>query len=202
MPKSKLLVATRNSHKTRELRELLGSEFELEDLTSHPEIPETSETGTTFEENATIKALAVSKCCSALVMADDSGLEVEALHGDPGVYSARYAGPKVSDEQNVEKLLHELRGRDPNGKMRAARFRCFIVLAQNGTVIRAVEGIVEGTIVDSRRGTGGFGYDPIFQPAGYAETFAELGTATKNRISHRARAVQALAETLASLRYD
>jgi XTP/dITP diphosphohydrolase len=198
----KLLVATRNSHKTRELRELLGQGFELEDLTSHPEIPEVHETGTTFEENATMKALAVSKCCSEIVMADDSGLEVDTLDGEPGVYSARYAGAKASDQQNIEKLLQELRKRDPNGATRTARFRCVIVLAEKERMIRAVEGIVEGTIIDSRRGTAGFGYDPIFQPNGYAETFAELGAATKNRISHRARAVQALVETLGSLRAD
>jgi XTP/dITP diphosphohydrolase len=197
----KLLVATRNSYKTGELRELLGTEFKLEDLTDHPEIPNIPETGSTFEENATIKALAVSKHSSELVMADDSGLEVDALDGAPGVYSARYAGAKASDEQNIEKLLDEVRRRDPNGgSMRAARFRCVIVLAQKGSAICAVQGMVEGTITDSRRGHSGFGYDPIFQPSGYAETFGELGAATKNRISHRARAVQALAETLAALR--
>jgi XTP/dITP diphosphohydrolase len=196
----KLIVATRNSHKTRELREILGNAFELEDLTAHSAIPEIPETGLTFEENATIKALAVAKHSSAMVVADDSGLEVDALRGAPGVYSARYAGVGASDQENIDKLLLELRRHDPGGQKRTARFRCVIVLAQNGVVIRAVEGIVEGIIVDPPRGSNGFGYDPIFQPAGYAETFGELGATTKNRMSHRARAVRALSETLKSLR--
>jgi XTP/dITP diphosphohydrolase len=198
VPKPKLLVATRNLHKTRELGELLENEFELEDLTARSDIPETAETGATFEENATIKALAVSKYCSELVMADDSGLEVDALQGEPGVYSARYAGAKANDQQNIEKLLQELRTRDPNGNIRAARFRCVIVLAQKGTIIRAIEGIAEGTIINLPRGTAGFGYDPIFQPAGYDKTFGELPAAIKNQISHRARAIEALRDYLRS----
>ena len=199
MPKPKLLIATRNSHKTRELRELLGSDFELEDLTAYPDVPETAETGSTFEENATIKALALSGHSPELVMADDSGLEVDVLQGEPGIYSARYAGAKASDQQNIEKLFHELCRRDPNGKMRAARFRCVIALAQKGNIICAVEGKVEGTIIDPPRGAGGFGYDPVFQPSGYSQTFGELEAAVKNTISHRARAVRALTETLRSI---
>jgi XTP/dITP diphosphohydrolase len=200
VPKPKLLVATRNSHKTRELREILGNAFELEDLTAHATVPEIPETGFTFEENATIKAVAVAKYSSAMVVADDSGLEVDALRGAPGVYSARYAGVGASDQENIDKLLLELRRHDPDGQMRTARFRCVIVLAQNGVVIRAVEGIIEGIIVDPPRGSNGFGYDPIFQPTGHSETFGELDAPTKNRISHRARAVRALGETLKSLR--
>jgi XTP/dITP diphosphohydrolase len=200
VPKPKLLVATRNSHKTREFRELLGDAFELEDLTAHSEIPETPETGGTFEENATLKALAVSKHSPALVIADDSGLEVDALNGAPGVYSARYAADGANDQQNIDKLLGELRRveRNGNGNMRTARFRCVIVLAQNGSVIRVLEGIVEGRIVDPARGSNGFGYDPIFQPLGYEETFGELDAPRKNLISHRARATQKLIESLAT----
>jgi XTP/dITP diphosphohydrolase len=202
MVKPKLLVATRNPHKTQELRELLGSDFKLEDLTIHPEVPEILETGMTFEENATIKALAVSKFSPELVMADDSGMEVDALEGAPGVYSARYAGPGASDRQNMEKLLRELRRSDPDSARRAARFRCAIVVAQAGRVICTAEGIVEGTMIDSPRGTGGFGYDPIFLPSGADATFGEMGAAEKNRISHRARAVRALIEKLGPLRPD
>lgn len=195
----KLLVATRNSHKTRELRELLGEEFELEDLTAYPEMQEVAEAGITFEENATIKALTVAKYSSELVLADDSGLEVDALDGAPGVYSARYAGPAASDEENLEKLLRELRRCDPGGIRRTARFRCVIVLAQKDRVLRVVEGSVEGIIVDVPRGRDGFGYDPIFQPAGGNKTFGQLEARAKNRISHRAKAVQALVKRLTSL---
>jgi XTP/dITP diphosphohydrolase len=197
-----LLVATRNPHKTRELRELLEDNFQLQDLTAHPEVREVAETGVSFEENATLKALAVSQYCSELIMADDSGLEVDALNGAPGVYSARYAGPLANDDQNIEKLLAELHRHDRGGTMRAARFRCVIVLAQNGRVIRTVEGAVEGSIIDQPRGIEGFGYDPVFQPAGYHETFGELGAAVKNRISHRAQAVRSVIEILASIAAD
>jgi XTP/dITP diphosphohydrolase len=190
-------VATRNSHKTRELRELLGNAFALEDLTAHPEMPEISETGVTFEENATIKALAISKLWPELVLADDSGMEVDALGGAPGVFSARYAGENATDKLNVEKLLNELKHKEPGvGGLPTARFRCVIALARSGRLIHSVEGVVEGNIVEHPRGTAGFGYDPIFQPEGYDKTFGELSAAIKNQISHRARAAAALRDYL------
>ena len=188
-----LIVATRNAHKTREIQELLGDSFRVTDLSGRADLPQIMEDGTTFTENASLKALTVSRTCDDLIMADDSGLEVDALDGAPGVFSARYAGNKATNQQNIEKLLNELRSRKATGNNPGtARFRCSIVLARAGRFIHAVEGVVEGTIIDPPRGTGGFGYDPIFQPSGYDKTFGELPAETKNRISHRARAIEAL----------
>lgn len=206
-----LLIATRNAHKTREIQEILGSDFELRDLTAHPEIPETIESGKTFEENAILKAIAVSKECYGLVAADDSGLEVDALGGAPGIFSARYASKDATDKQNVDKLLGELArhlsGRNsPRSELSekqvgnlphlSARFRCVIALTRRGKLLETFKGDVEGRIVDVRRGSQGFGYDPIFVPSGFEETFAELPIEVKNRISHRAHAIQKLAQYL------
>jgi XTP/dITP diphosphohydrolase len=188
-----LLLATRNQHKTREVAQLLGDEFQIIDLAGVA-IGKIEETGNSFAENATLKAIAVSKGRELRVIADDSGLEVEALGGAPGIYSARYAGENASDTDNVDKLLRELRN-VPDEK-RSARFRCVIALAQNGTVLGTFEGVVEGTIVDLPRGTNGFGYDPVFQPSGFAQTFAEMPASLKNKISHRAKAIAALREAL------
>ena len=197
-----LLLATRNPHKTREFRELLGKDFELVDLGSFPEIAIPAETGRTFEENAILKARAASKDRPAfaklrrgghlLVAADDSGLEVDALDGAPGIYSARYAGENQNDAANLEKLLRELRARNVAADKRSARFRCVIALAQIGNLLGTFEGVVEGRIVDSPRGARGFGYDPVFQPTGFEQTFAEMTPELKNRISHRAKAIVAL----------
>ena len=187
-----LIVATCNQHKTREFRELLGRSFEIKDLSSNPEIVMPKETGATFEENAILKATSVSKWIEGLVIADDSGLEVDALDGAPGIYSARYAGEKAGDAANVEKLLQELR----NAAERSARFRCVIALAGAGKVLGTVEGVVEGTIIEQPRGTGGFGYDPVFQPTGFEQTFAEMAPQLKNKISHRGKAAAALHEKL------
>jgi XTP/dITP diphosphohydrolase len=188
-----LLLATRNQRKTREVAQLLGDEFQIIDLAGVA-IGKIEETGNSFAENATLKAIAVSKGRELRVIADDSGLEVEALGGAPGIYSARYAGENASDTDNVDKLLRELRN-VPDEK-RSARFRCVIALAQNGTVLGTFEGVVEGTIVDLPRGTNGFGYDPVFQPSGFAQTFAEMPASLKNKISHRAKAIAALREAL------
>ena len=184
-----LLVATHNSHKTRELVQLLGRGFVVRDLTSERDLPQLVESGTTFEENASLKAIAVSKIFpEETVIADDSGLEVDALGGAPGIFSARYAGAAANDRANVEKLLHELRvARD-----RSARFYCVIALAKNGELITTVAGEVAGTITDSPSGENGFGYDPVFVPNGFKETFAALTSETKNKISHRAKAAAAL----------
>ena len=188
----RLLLATRNRHKTGELAALLGPDFQVEDLTAHPDLPEVDETGVTFLENATLKALAASRHFGGelLVLADDSGLEVDALGGAPGVRSARFAGPGAGDHENTALLLARL----GNAPERAARFRCAIAIAKGGALAATFEGACEGRILDAPRGCEGFGYDPVFVPEGSAQTFAELPAEAKNRISHRARATrQALA---------
>lgn len=190
----RLLLATRNSHKTREIAEILGAEFDVRDLTGAVELPVVEETGLTFEANAILKAVETSKHFLGLVVADDSGLEVDALGGAPGVFSARYSGEHATGAANVAKLLGELRGCDPG--LLSARFRCSLALAQEGTLLETFAGVVEGTIVDAPRGEGGFGYDPVFQPRGYDQTFGELPAAEKNRISHRARAIRSLQTAL------
>ena len=184
-----LLLATRNPNKTREFAQLLGRNFTVQDLTSKSDVPEIVESGTTFEENATLKAGHVSKIFpNEIVVADDSGLEVEALGGVPGIFSARYAGENANDRRNVEKLLRELQ----DARDRSARFYCVIALAKNGQLMTTVAGEVAGTITKSPRGENGFGYDPIFVPNEFSETFAELTSETKNKISHRAQAAAAL----------
>ena len=184
-----LLLATRNQHKTREFAQLLGANFTVRDLTLKFDIPAIAESGATFEENAALKAVTISRIFPhEIVVADDSGLEVKALGGAPGILSARYAGENASDRPNVEKLLRELQ----NARDRSARFNCVIALAKNGQLMTTVAGEVAGTITESARGGNGFGYDPIFVPNGFCETFAELTSETKNKISHRAQAAAAL----------
>jgi len=183
-------VATRNPHKTRELQQILGSEFTVRDLRAYPEISEIAETGTSFEENAKLKALAVSKKLPGLVIADDSGLEVDALGGAPGIYSARYAGTNATNEGRIDKVLEELGRVDAAKEQRGARFRCVLALARNGEILGIFEGIVDGQIADRPRGSHGFGYDPIFVPKGFQRTFGQLEPAEKNQLSHRARAAE------------
>ena len=198
-----LLLATRNRHKSREFRELLSHDFKVMDLSSFPEVVIPDETGRTFEENASLKAVATSQDRRGkhqLVIADDSGLEVDALDGAPGIYSARYAGEKASDKENVLKLLGDLRGRNAPAEKRTARFRCVIALAKDGKVLETVGGVAEGTIVDPPRGTDGFGYDPVFQPDRFEQTFAEMAPDLKNKISHRAKAIAALRQALRELK--
>jgi XTP/dITP diphosphohydrolase len=185
-----LLLATRNSHKTREFAEILGDGFEVRDLAELAELPAVEETGLTFEANAILKAVETSRQFEALVVADDSGLEVDALRGAPGIYSARYAGERATGAANVAKLLAEL-SRHAAGPC-SARFRCSLALARRGEVLRTFQGVVEGTIVGEPRGSAGFGYDPVFQPHGFNQTFAELSPVEKNRISHRAQAIRLL----------
>jgi XTP/dITP diphosphohydrolase len=194
-----LLVATRNAHKAREFREILGGQFEVHDLSTNPEIPETIESGKTFGENAILKSVAVSKEHPGLVIADDSGLEVDVLGGAPGVFSARYAGKHATDKENVDKLLGELARSGVQTGERSARFRCVLALARSGKILATFEGIVEGRILDVPKGKQGFGYDPVFVPNGFAETFAELSAETKNRISHRAKALGKLKQYLRDL---
>lgn len=186
-----LILATRNTHKTSEFHKLLGDQFEIRDL-SRLTVQAIEETGKTFEENATLKAIQVSKDQQDLVFADDSGLEVDSLGGSPGIFSARYARKTATDAANIDKLLRELIGQ----KNRAARFRCVIALAHHGELIATFKGEIEGSIADRARGTRGFGYDPVFLPIGSDETFAEIPAVLKNRISHRAQAAMALRDFL------
>ena len=189
-----LVIATRNRHKTREIQHIVGPEFKISDLRAHPDVLEIRESGTSFEENAKLKALAASRQLPALVIADDSGLEVDALGGAPGIYSARYAGANATDMDKIDKLLHELeRVRAPDYRRRA-RFRCVVALARNGNLLETFEGIVEGKIANEVRGNYGFGYDPIFIPEGFEQTFGELPKEVKNTISHRAKAIRALVD--------
>jgi XTP/dITP diphosphohydrolase len=194
-----LIVATRNMHKMREIEQILGSEFAIRDLTAHPEISEITESGTSFEENAELKAMAVSKKLPGLVIADDSGLEVEALGGAPGIHSARYAGANASDKEKVAKLLRQLAKVDPKSDQRHAQFRCVLAVARDGQILATVEGVVEGKIAERPRGSHGFGYDPIFIPDGFEQTFAELSEELKNEISHRAKAIRKLQAKLLTL---
>lgn len=202
----KIVFATNNQHKLDEIRNILGKDIEvvsLADIGCHEDIPET---GNTLEENALMKAQYVYDHYHVNCFADDTGLEVEALNGAPGVYSARYAGGVGHDSQaNMDKLLNELKDEDN----RRARFRTVIALIEKKDVcpcgctsikqIHRFEGIVNGQITRQKSGAEGFGYDPIFQPDGYDKTFAELGNEVKNHISHRARATQKLAEYLKTL---
>lgn len=199
----KIVFATNNQHKLQEIRDILGSEFEivsLKDIGCDVDIPET---GNTLEENAMQKAQYVYDHYNLSCFADDTGLEVEALNGEPGVHSARYAeGTDHDSEANMAKLLRNLEGKDN----RKARFRTVIALMQKQDVcpcgctsikkVNRFEGIVDGSIATEKHGTAGFGYDPIFVPEGYDKSFAELGESIKNGISHRARAVAKLAEYL------
>ncbi len=187
-----LIVASRNVHKTREIQQILGSDFAVRDLRACPEISEIIESGTSFEENAKLKALAVSRKLPGLVIADDSGLEVEALGGAPGMHSARYAGTNATNREKIDRLLEELARAGAAKDARRARFRCVLALARNGEVLGVFEGIIEGQIADRPRGARGFGYDPIFVPKGFQQTFGELGPAEKNQLSHRARALKKL----------
>lgn len=199
----KIVFATNNQHKLQEIRDILDSEFEivsLKDIGCDVDIPET---GNTLEENAMQKAQYVYDHYNLSCFADDTGLEVEALNGEPGVHSARYAeGTDHDSEANMAKLLRNLEGKDN----RKARFRTVITLIQKQDVcpcgctsikkVNRFEGIVDGSIATEKHGTAGFGYDPIFVPEGYDKSFAELGESIKNGISHRARAVAKLAEYL------
>lgn len=181
-----LLFATHNAHKLQELRQLLP-DFQilgLDEMGLEEEIPET---GTTLEENSALKARYLAERSKKAAIADDSGLEVDALHGAPGVYSARYAEGPRSDEANMDKLLKVM----ANETNRAAQFRTVISLVI-GERIYAFEGVVRGHLLEAKRGVGGFGYDPLFVPEGFDRTFAEMKPEEKNALSHRGRAVAQL----------
>ena len=193
--KQRLIVATRNAHKVEEIRAILST-FEVLDLSVLTDPPEVEETGTTFLENAILKAVAISDLTDALVLSDDSGLEVDSLGGNPGVYSSRYGGEDGDDSLNNEKLLREMDGHSE----RTARFRCVIVLARRGNVLADFSGAVEGRILQKKQGGAGFGYDPLFAPKGYDRSFAELGEEIKNGLSHRSRALEGVVDWLRQLR--
>ena len=188
----KLVFATNNAHKLEEIRAILGDRVEilsLNDINCHADIPETADT---LQGNAALKAQYIYENYGLDCFADDTGLEVEALNGAPGIYSARYAGGEGHDsEANMKKLLSEMQDKDN----RKARFRTVICLIEGGEE-HFFEGIVNGSIIRERKGGAGFGYDPVFMPDGYSETFAEMGNDEKNKISHRARAVKKLCEYL------
>lgn len=192
-----IVLATRNPGKISEIEALLTG-VRVAPAASFPGCPEPEESGRTFEENALIKARAVAGFTGKTALADDSGLEVDALGGAPGVRSARYAGASASDRDNMRRLLDALA--DVSYADRTARFRCVIaVVAPDGRTWTS-DGVCEGRILREPRGESGFGYDPLFVPAGYDSTFAELDASTKNRISHRAMALRRIAETLGALK--
>jgi XTP/dITP diphosphohydrolase len=188
----RLIIATRNAHKTSEIRAMIGDRFEVLDVTSFPECPEIEETGTTFLENARLKAEGISRVIDGWVLSDDSGLEVDALGGAPGVWSSSYGGEEGNHALNNARLLREMEGKAD----RRARFRCTMVLAQGGSEVANFSGTVEGKIIAYARGAMGFGYDPLFVPEGHASTFAELGDEVKNTLSHRARTLTQAVEFL------
>jgi XTP/dITP diphosphohydrolase len=181
----KLIIATRNAHKTEEIRQILGYCFEISDVTSIPELPEIEETGTTFLENAQLKAIGISSRTKGWVLADDSGLEVDALDGRPGVWSSSFGGEEGNHAKNNERLAREMEGKEK----RSARFRCTLVLAKDGVEQGIFRGNIEGRIAEKPSGNGGFGYDPLFIPDGHEKSLADLGADIKNQLSHRARAI-------------
>jgi XTP/dITP diphosphohydrolase len=180
-----LVIATRNAHKTQEIREMIGGRYKVLDVNDFPALPAVEETGTTFLENATLKAVAISREVTGLVLSDDSGLEVDALGGAPGVWSSSYGGEEGNHPKNNARLLAEMAGKSD----RVARFRCTMVLAKDGQVLADFSGTVEGRILEQPYGAGGFGYDPLFAPEGHDRSFAELGAEVKNALSHRGRAL-------------
>lgn len=192
-----LLLATRNIHKTQEIADMLKNHYTVTDV-NNKGLPEIEETGTTFLENATLKAVGVSLATQSLVVADDSGLEVDALNGAPGVYSSSFGGEEGNHEKNNEHLLAELKKLN-SGEPKTARFKCVMVIADKGTVLAHFEGVVDGRLIEKMRGKDGFGYDPLFIPEGHEKTFAELGKEIKNSLSHRGRALQQVVTFLQGL---
>ena len=183
---NQLILATHNNHKAREFQDILP-QYSVRTLADLGHDEEIEETATDLEGNSLLKAKTIFKRYGYVVISDDSGLEVNALNGAPGVYSARYAGEPRNDQRNTEKLLYKLQG----ASNRKAQFRTVITLMSPGNSFQ-FEGIVSGTIAESPRGEAGFGYDPVFVPKGYQQTFAELPADLKNKISHRANAIEKL----------
>lgn len=194
-----LVIASRNVHKIRELRSILKrlGNFDLFSLVDFPQYVPPEETGKTFEENAILKATHAAQALKQCVIADDSGLVVPALHGAPGVRSARYAGPHATDRDNRQKLLHDMR--ELHDLERQAYFECVIALASPEKLIKCVRGQCEGVILTEERGSQGFGYDSLFLKHDYSKTFAEMDEDVKNRISHRRKAIDRLLPVLETI---
>ena len=189
MKEDEIIIATKNSGKFEEFRSLLSKYFKnIYSLNDFKDIPEIIEDGKSFEENAQIKANIVCKKFGKLTLADDSGLVVDSLNGDPGIFSARYAGEGASDDDNIDKLLNEL----GDNKVRSARFVCSLVLVSLSSENRVFNGVCSGTITTEKIGNNGFGYDPVFFVPEFGRTMAELDPQEKNSISHRAKAVSKL----------
>jgi XTP/dITP diphosphohydrolase len=194
-----ILIASTNVHKIRELRGMLKSlgQFDVLSLRDFPDYVQPEETGKTFEENAILKAEHAAKALGKWTLADDSGLVVPALNGDPGVYSARYAGSQATDFENRKKLLDAMQHLMDDD--RQAFFECAIALSSPTGLKKCVKGTCEGTLLTKDRGSGGFGYDPLFIKHGYSKTFAEIEETVKNRISHRRKALDKILPFLANL---
>jgi XTP/dITP diphosphohydrolase len=191
-----ILIATRNNHKTREIGQMLGQQWTVLDLSTLPDASEIEETGATFQENATLKALAISQLSDELVIADDSGLEVDALQGAPGVYSARYGGKDATDAENRHLVMSNLASLSISES--PARFRCVMAVARRGELLGTFDGTVEGKVILEERGSTGFGYDPMFVPEGLTQTFGEIPAEMKHSMSHRARALKKVVEFLSA----
>ena len=194
----RVIIATKNKGKAKEFQHMFAPYgYEVQTLLDLPHIDDVEETGVTFEENAILKAETVAEELGALVIADDSGLSIDALEGRPGVYSARYAGEEKSDEANMEKVLGELESVDESD--RTARFYCVLAIAGPDMETKTVTGTCEGRILREKRGTNGFGYDPIFFVPSLDKTMAELTQEEKSRISHRGHALEKLGNIISDL---
>ncbi len=191
-----LLIATKNIGKIKELKELMANlPLQITDLSKFQSVTEPEETGATFAENAVLKARYYSKETGLWALADDSGLEVEALNNAPGIFSARYAGKGATDTKRIKKLLRELN--ETGNEERRARFVCAMAISdKNGAIKFTAEGICDGRIAFAASGANGFGYDPVFIPDGFSETFGELAGEIKQQISHRARAMAKIIQYL------
>lgn len=189
-----LIVASNNQHKLEEIEAIIGKYYALQSMASIGFVEEIEETGTSFHENAAIKARAIFNRYGVDCLSDDSGLAIDVLNGAPGVYSARFAGEPVNHEKNIDKVLFELEGKSD----RNARFVTVLCLIRNGKEY-FFEGEIKGKILEEKRGTNGFGYDPIFVPEGFDKSFAELDPAQKNKISHRSNALAKMQEYLQSI---
>lgn len=192
----KIIIATKNKGKVKEFETLLGPMgFQVQSLLDYPNSIDVEETGTTFEENAILKAEAIANEYQRVTIADDSGLEIDYLGGKPGIYSARYAGPEKNDDANIDKVLEELFSVE-EVEDRSGRFACALALSTPGQKTKTVVGYCEGFIAKERRGENGFGYDPIFIVKDFHKTMAELSNEEKNQISHRANALKKLTDVI------
>ncbi len=197
--RTEIVIASNNLHKIREFRAILKSviNIDITSLLNFPDYTPPEELGATFEENAKLKAEHAAKTLGKWVIADDSGLVVPALKGDPGVRSRRYAGNDATDSENRKKLLKEMKAL--NEMQRDAYYECFLVLANPEGIKKSVRGVCEGTIIQEEKGCYGFGYDSIFRKHEYNDTFAQLEDSIKNRISHRKKAVEKILPTLETI---